>query len=444
MAERRPPNILFFFPDQWRPDWLGCVGRVPVRTPVADGLAARGVRFTRAYCTAPLCAPSRASLAAGMRPHRVGVHDNGQDFPLTRDTCYQHLRETGYRVAACGKTDLHKPTHVNGPDGWTRRMGILGFTETVDQAGKWDAVNNCHPVPHDPYTRYLAEHGLLETHCHDFAKRRAQRPKQVGWASPLPREHHTDDFCGRAGVRLLEGFPAEAPWFLQVNFPSPHEPMDAPAELLERWAGESLPGPIDADDHMTAAEHLDVRRNYAALCEGVDEWCGRMLDVVARRGELEHTLVVFASDHGEMLGDHGRWGKSTFYEPSVGVPLIVAGPGVAGAGETSDALVELPDVAALFLETAGVPVPAEWEARSLAPVLRGETDEHREVVVSMLPGQRALVTERYKLVVRDGQIPALFDRDNDPDELRNIASDHPEIVLPMAERLGEETGTVSG
>ena len=444
MAERRPPNILFFFPDQWRPDWLGCAGTVPVRTPVVDGLAARGVRFTRAYCTAPLCAPSRASLAGGMRPHRLGVHTNEQNFPLDRETCYQHLRETGYRVGACGKTDLHKPTHGNGPDGWTQRMGILGFTETVDQAGKWDAVSHCRPTPHDPYTRYLAEQGLLETHCDDFRQRREAKPKQVGWASPLPREHHTDDFCGRAGVRLLEGFPREAPWFLQVNFPSPHEPMDAPAEVLERWRDVTLPGPVDPDDHMTAEEHQEVRRNYAALCEDVDEWCGRMLEVVAQRGELDHTLVVFASDHGEMLGDHGRWGKSSYYEPAVGVPLIVAGPGVEGAGRGSDALVEIPDLGPLFLEAAGLPVPAEWEARSFGAVLRGESDEHRDVAVSVLPGHRALIGERYKLIVRDGQIPALFDRQHDPLERHNIAGEHPEILMPLAERLGEETGLTGG
>lgn len=436
----RRPNILFFLPDQHRPDWLGCAGTVPVRTPTIDRLAERGVRFTRAYCTSPLCAPSRASLAGGLRPHKLGVHTNEDDFPLDRLTFYRLLRESGYRVGAVGKTDLHKGTHQNGPDGWTERMGVLGFTETVDSAGKWDAVNHCRPKPHDPYTRYLAEQGLLDRHVEDYQRRRELPPRQSTWPSPLPAEHYTDEFVGRAGLAMLERFPREAPWFLQVNFPSPHDPIDPPADMLARWADAELPLPVGLADALAADEHLAARRGYAAMIELVDRWCGRLLEVVAARGEVDHTLVVYASDHGELLGDHGRWGKSSYYEPSMAVPLVVAGAGVERPGRICDALVELPDLAATFLEWAGLPQPMEWECRSLGALLRGETDEHREVVLSVLPGHRAIFDGRYKLVYRDGQIPVLFDRDQDPDELRNIADERPEVLTPLLQRLGEELG----
>lgn len=437
MDERRP-NILLLFPDQHRPDWLGCLGRVPVRTPHLDALAARGLHCRRTYCTSPLCAPSRASLAGGMRPHQLGVNDNGQDFPTDRVTFYQLLRDSGYRVGAVGKTDLHKATHQNGPDGWTERMGKLGFTETVDSAGKWDAVNHCRPTPHDPYTRYLAEQGLLEVHLDDFARRRAGRPKPSAWPTPLPQSAWTDEFVGRAGLDMLSHFPREAPWFLQVNFPSPHEPFDAPAEYLSRYDGVEFPGPFDPDDRQTAAEHQACRRNYAAMVEAVDEWCGRFIRLVAERGELDQTLVVYASDHGEMLGDHGRWGKSVYYEPSMGVPLLAAGPGVSGAGRVSEALVELPDLGPTFLELAGLEPPQEWEARSLRRVFAGETDEHRDFALSVLPGHRAICDGRYKLIYRDGQIPALFDLDSDPHETTNVTDQVPEVLTPLLQQLGEE------
>ncbi|MCC7495157.1 MAG: sulfatase-like hydrolase/transferase [Fimbriimonadaceae bacterium] len=434
------PNILLLFPDQWRADWLGCAGASWLRTPVLDALAARGVRFTRAYCTAPLCAPSRASLAAGRRPHRVGVHTNDDDFPLDQPTFYQHLRGAGYRVAVVGKCDLHKATHVNGPDGWTPRLGVLGFTEACDSAGKWDAVNHCRPEPHDPYTRHLARHHLLDAHVADYAKRRALPKPRGVWASPLPTEHHPDSFVGGAAVRLLEQFPRQAPWYLQVNFPSPHEPYDPPAEWLERWQDADLPQPLDPGPRLSPAEHLAARRSYAALLEMLDHQIGRLLATVEARGELEQTLVVFASDHGEMLGDHQAWGKQTFYEPAMAVPLLVAGPGVTQPGRTCDALVELPDLAPTCLAAAGLEPPEQFEARSLTGLLDGSTSEHRDEVVSLLPGHRAIATRRFKLVVRDGQIAVLFDLEEDPLETGNLAERHPEMLTRLAERLGEELG----
>lgn len=440
MSLERPPNILFLFPDQLRPDWLGFLGRAPVRTPAVDALAARGTHFARTYCTSPLCAPSRASLAGGVRPHRIGVRTNHDDYPTDRPTFYRYLRDAGYRVGSAGKTDLHKATPDNGPDGWSRRMGRLGFTETVDTSGKWDAVDFCRPTPHEPYTRYLQSHGLLHDHCEDYARRRRARPIFPAWPSPLPREHHIDEFVGRAAVDMLQRFPREAPWFLQVNFPSPHEPFDPPEELYQRWCEVEFPGPLEADPSITAEEHQAIRRCYAALLEGVDEWCGRLIDLVRERGEEEQTMVVFASDHGDMLGDHRRWGKTCYYESSLGVPLVIAGPLAPQAGSRSEALAELPDLGATFLEWAGVPLPPEWEARSLQPLLDQPDSDHREVAIAVLPGHRAIVTERFKLIVRDGQIPVLFDLEDDPHETTNVVDRHPEVLAQLAERLGAEEG----
>ncbi len=438
------PNILLILCDQLRADWLGCAGQVPVRTPNIDALAATGVRFERAYCTSPVCAPSRASLAGGVRPHRLGVMTNENDYPLDRLTYYRLLRDTGYRVAACGKTDLHKGTKWNGPDGWTSRLGRLGFTEAVDSAGKWNAVKHSFPVPHDPYTQLLSERGWLQALRDDGQRRRELKPRIPVWPSVLPADLHIDEYVGQTARRLLDNLPRQAPWYLQVNFASPHEPLDPPAERLNRWQEVDFAPPVVPLDLMSPEDHLAARRAYAALIEGLDDWVGRLVEHLERLGELDRTLVVLSSDHGDMLGDHGRWGKKCYYEPALRVPLIVSGGAVSRPGRVSDALVELPDLAATFLQAAGQPVPADWDAQALQPVLLDATGEHREVVISLLPGHRCILNQRFKLVIRDGQIPVLFDREADPAETRNVADQHPEVVTRLAERLGEEEGRVFG
>lgn len=441
MTERL--NLLFFFPDQLRSDWLGINPDLPVRTPHLDKLADRGVSFNRVVCASPLCAPSRASLATGVRVNRCRVPNNGFDLPLDSKTYYQLLRDSGYRVGAVGKTDLHKKTKWYGLDGWTANCGILGFTETVDQAGKWDAVNSGAEEPQDPYMAYLHRAGYAKTHVEDYLYRRKiarETGKQPAHPTPLPTEHYTDEYAGRMGLEMLRNLPSEAPWHLTVNFPSPHSPFDAPASWLERWNGVDFPQPHRPGGNMTQEDHLAVRRNYAAMIECVDYWCGQMIAEVARRGELENTLIVFSADHGEMLGDFNSWGKGSMRWPSVGVPMIIAGPGVEKPGRSSDALVESTDLAATFLEAAGIPVPDGWDARSLHPILRGETETHREFQVSMLNQKRMIADEQHKLVLGEGKEAMLFDTLADSWEDHNLIQEQPEQVKRLTEQLRAEIG----
>ncbi|MFW5681590.1 MAG: sulfatase [Phycisphaeraceae bacterium] len=436
------PNFLFLFPDQWRWDWLGChdgsdspYGKVPVRTPHIDALAARGVRFTQCRTNSPVCAPARACLARGVCYERCGVPSNGFNTPVDSDTIFRRLRDAGYRTACTGKTDLQKHGYHKGLDGWTPAIGQLGFIESANQCGKWDAVNSGAKRPADPYMASLHASGWVSKHLEDYQQRQADRKAGTlaTYPSPLPRAHCTDDFCGQQALDMLHRWPTQPagedayPWMLWVNFPGPHEPFDPPAELMHRYDGVDFPPPVAVPNDASPQDHPQLRRNYAAMCEGIDEWVGRLLAAVEARGELDNTVVIFASDHGEMLGDHGRWYKAVPHEGSVHVPLIAAGPGIP-KGETRDDLAELIDVGATLLAAAGLEVPDTFDARPLS--IHG--GQPRETQVSALGDWRMVCDGRWKLVQREGQPDELYDLEHDPAESTNVAGEHTDEIARLA------------
>ena len=269
--------------------------------------------------------------------------------------------------------------------------------------------------------RYVQEHAALRQHL-------------GAYTTALPDDAYGDNWVAGNALQVLDELPRTTPWFLQVNFLGPHAPFDVTAAMRARWEQVDFPLP-HANAHPDRAALLRTRQNYAAMIENIDTWCGRLLEAVAARGELEHTVVVYASDHGEMLGDHGRWGKSTWHEAAVRVPLIVAGPGCA-AGAVSPALVSLHDLAATFLDYAATkPLPA-MDAVSLRPLLEGRRHRHRPVAVAGLAGWRLATDERHKLVLDPDHEPLLFDRDVDPFEEHNRAATHPEVVDRLRMHLG--------
>jgi len=455
-ADPSRPNLLLLFPDQWRGDWLNCnderigYGKAPVRTPNIDALAARGTRFTRMITNSPVCAPARACLALGNRRHRTGVWSNGDDTTPGETTLFNRLQARGYRTLTCGKNDLHKGSDDYHNTGWAPRLAAYGFSDAIDQRGKMNAAGPQRSRDRGgAYLSYLRSHAMLDTHVEDYAARQTEPYNWTiaPWANPMPREHFTDDFCGRSALELLDRTPTGQPWCLWVNFPGPHDPHDPPRELQQRYDDVEFPPPVNGQKDLNGRdiEHQQLRRNYAASCEGIDEWVGWIIDEVDRRGELDNTIIVFFSDHGEMLGDHGRWQKTVWQEPSVNVPLVVAGPGIE-QGKISDALVELIDVHATCLDLAGIDVPDDIDGQSFAPLLHdGKASEHRDVMISALGFWRMICDPRWKLVAFDDDAPGaagetwLYDLDNDPSELTNVADDHPDEVARLAKLLDEHS-----
>ncbi len=467
----RRPNILLFMPDQLRGDWAGPGNAGRVRTPTLDRVAARGVRFLNAICPSPICGPSRACLASGYEYDRAGVRNNGYSASPDAPNVYRQLRDAGYHVMTCGKLDLLKGEPDWGEDGQhalngPSRLKRLGFTGGLDSAGKHAAIfahRDGHP---EPYFAHLKQRGLAETHSSDFAARRSLAlgadaldfpgagPNYHNTAATsLPDEAYCDNWIGSCALSLIdEGARSGKPWFLQVNLTGPHEPMDVTKAMAAGAVGLDPPAPVTPADDMTAAEHRAIRRNYTAMIENIDAIFGRLLTRLDALGQMQDTVIVFTSDHGEMLGDCGYWEKFIPHQASLHVPLVIAGPAVA-QGATIAAPTTLLDLHATFVEMAGAQSLPGIDSRSLAHQLADPARRHRDVVHAGLGSWRAAYDGRFKYVAGfDPRLPRklmeaatfaaepdeswrLVEPEADPREVTDLSARHPEIAARLRASL---------
>lgn len=426
MSER--PNILLIMDDQHRYDWLGCAGAEWVDTPNIDALAARGMHLTHCCTNSPVCVAARISLATGLLPARTGMVDNNGFLPRKMTTYYHRLRDHGYNVGCVGKLHMNHRADPQVPGGDGQRCYEWGFTHPEEHEGKCEAGLVTKPT--GLYTHTLAEHGLLDAFVADYRNR-----QKIGWPiacddSILPTELHHDYWTGTRAARWLEKIDDDKPWHLFASFGGPHDPFDPPSEFSRRYRETDVPEAFDdpmmnkpPSQHrhrydVDAATTRRCRQQYAACIAVVDDRIGAMMQVLEKRGMLENTVVIFTSDHGEMLGDHNMWRKRVFYEASLRVPLVIAGPGVAQR-EPCDALIELSDVNATICALAGLDPQADIDARSFLPVLQGDSSDHRDAIVSQIDVRSCLRTRMHKVVRTPNETCELYDLENDPRELNN-------------------------
>lgn len=433
--------------DQHRWDYLGSAGAEFVRTPNLDRLADRGTRFTQCCTNSPVCAPARIGLATGFQPIRLGVTSNRDFLPPAVPTYYQRLRDHGYRVGCVGKLHLAKLDRYNGRFGDRPRVFGFGFTHPEECEGKQHAGSS--PTPIGPYTYYLQERGLLQALHEDYMLR-----KEKGWVkgashdSVLPADAFQDVYIGQRAARWLEDIPLDFPWHLFVSFPGPHDPFDPPTEYADRYRHAEMHEPIgdhmekkpqrivDRVQDMDLQEISTARRQYCAAIEVIDDQVGLILDALEHRDILDNTFIIFASDHGEMLGDHGLFNKHVAYEPALRIPLIMTGPGLP-EGRISDGLVELIDLNPTICDLAKLPPQDDIDALSLWPLLQGLRDHHRSGTTATEEGYRCLRTERYKYIETDGDISELYDLNADPHELSNIIDAEPERAEACGDALSK-------
>ena len=445
------PNILLIITDQQRWDALSCVSDW-VRTPHMDRLAAEGVRFTNCMTNSPVCVPTRRTLATGLYAHNTGVWDNG-DFGLEPDapTWMRSIRNAGYRTSLFGKThlnrhggDLREVEHV------LRAQGMDDINETVGPRACAVTLSNM--------TAKWDELGLWDDYKEDYAERFANGPWVVR-PSTLPLEHYYDTYVGQHAKGYLETYDRDQPWFSWVSFGGPHEPWDTPEPYASMYDPGEMPPAIDGDlregerpDGMldqrraqtgerTAQHVAAMRANYAGNVTLIDDQLGEIFGVIEARGEWDNTMIVLASDHGEMNGDYGMVYKSNFLNSAARVPLIVKAPGVEG-GRTCDAFVEWFDIGPTLVEAAGGEIDFKQHAKSLTPCLSNTSHRIREEALCEISNEVMVMNEKWKMAVNaDGQPYLLFDLENGPDESKNLAglddyhNIETELRLRMLERI---------
>ena len=439
-ATPKRPNILWICTDQQRADTIHALGNAAIRTPHLDALCGRGTAFTSTYCQSPICTPSRASFLTGRYPSSVHVARNGAaTFPSEPRLISSVFADAGYRTGLVGK--LHLASAFGGPE-----------TRANDGYGTYR-------YSHDP--REPEEYGNVY----------AAWARQQGWTfddlfyrpepdAPLryrptvdPAVHHTT-WCANEAIAFLEQESSE-PWFLSVNTFDPHPPFDAPILYEAPYRNAGVPPPrFDDTDLERQARLADVAFQtrperptpetleriaaYYGMVELLDNQVGRILDALDRSGQRESTLVIFMSDHGEMLGDHGLTLKGCrFYEGLVHVPLVISWPGHFGEGVVCNDLVELTDVAPTLADVLGEPLEPT-NGRSLVPALTGGNASPRPYVrceyLDALGGGASpeapasfatmYFDGRYKLIrYHSHGLGELYDLVEDPSESRDLWDD---------------------
>ena len=440
-ASRRP-NVLLIMADDLNND-MGTYGHAMVKTPNLDRLAARGVRFDRAYTQFPLCSPSRVSLLTGLRPDTTKIYDLVTDFrTILPDvvTLPQMFQRNSYAVVRVGKI-----YHYGNP-------GQIG-TSGLDDPKSWDAVVNPRGIDKD-------EEAVLT----NLTPNRGLGAALAYYASPAPDEEHTDGKVATETIALLEKY-KDRPFFLAAGFYRPHCPYIAPRKYFDMYPIEQIDAPkwseADVKDvpppaFITRPPNWGVAeqgvresiRAYYASITFLDANVGRLLDALDRLKLTDNTIVVFISDHGYLTGERGQWFKQMLFERSARAPLIISAPGVSVKGRPSQRVVEFLDLYPTLAALAKLTPPAGLHGRSLVPLLRNPsaawdhpalTQVHRAPPNGPAFEGYSIRTERWRYMEwEEGKRGReLYDERVDPNELRNLAADpaHAKQVAEMQRLL---------
>jgi choline-sulfatase len=433
-----PANVLLLFSDQHNRQVLGCYGDELVHTPNLDALALRGTRFVNAYTNSPICVPARASLATGRYVHEIGAWDSAAPYDGRVRSWAHKLRDADHRIVSIGKLHFRSsdddngfseeilPMHVQGGVGWTR--GLLRKTP--------GAVAECADYASDvgpgasTYTQY--DDDIAEAACH-WIEGQAQRRSKKN------------------------------PWVLFVSFVSPHYPLRAPEAFFNLYDAAALSWPrcyapkarprhpvinaltrvLNYDDYFDADRVRLAKAAYYGLVSFMDNNVGRVLGALHAAGLSDETCVVYASDHGDCLGNHGIWAKSVMYEESAGIPLIMAGPGIP-QGREVDTPVSLIDcfpgivelaTGALDADTRALPGDSLLEIAKQPPEDRAVLSEYHDG--GAITGVFMLRDRRFKYVHYVDHPPQLFDLKADPHETEDLANEpaHADVLRAYQQKL---------
>jgi arylsulfatase A-like enzyme len=446
MADERP-NIILIITDQQRYDTIGALGFPYVDTPNLDRLVNEGVSMTNCFVTAPSCAPARASLFTGYYPHTTGILKNEDAW--TRSWVEQ-LAGSGYHCVNVGK--MHTSPYETP----------LGFHERYVVENK-DRFLGGRRVRYyfDEWDKALAARGLVKQQRTLYRQLPDYRERMGAFEWNLPEDAHSDMFVGDMATWWIDSFPQTEPLFLQIGFPGPHPPYDPIPRYAEPYLEKDLPlAEVTQEDlegqplpflamrkHNSEVDHDSVvhlleptheqrhrqRAYYLANMTMIDEKVGQILKALEEKGYLENAVVMFTSDHGDCLGDHGHSQKWTMYDTITRVPTLVWAPGRFDGGRRFEGLCQSMDLGPTVLELGEVDAPETFEAESLVPALTGQDTDGREYVYAEHPRDGTLQETEFMTMVRslewklvhflDEPFGQLFDLVSDPEEVHNLWDD---------------------
>jgi uncharacterized sulfatase len=453
-------NVLFIVSDDLTNNSLSCYGSPVGKSPNIDRLAQKGVRFERAYCQFPLCNPSRASFLTGLRPDQLRVYENATQFRENvpdAQSLPQTFRKAGYFVARVGKLYHYGVPAQIGTDG-------------LDDPPSWEKVVN-------PKGRDKDDEEAIFT-LNPQGKGPGRFGATLSWlAAEGEDREQTDGLSAAAAIQLLEAH-RDRPFFVACGFFRPHTPYVAPKKYFEMFPTSAMKVPVVPAGHWDSAPALafashkkeqekltdDLRRQalqaYHASTTFMDAQVGQLLDALERLKLADKTIVVFFSDHGYHLGEHGLWQKMSLFENSARVPLIVYDPRAKGNGKASARTVELVDLHPTLATACGLPVPAILTGRSLTPLLDDPTAAWDKPALTQVSRNTPTATgektsqqltmgysvrnERYRYTEwAEGEKGAqLYDYERDPEEGKNLIDDpvHKETVATMKALLAKARG----
>ncbi len=425
-----PLNLLLIMADQLTPFALPCHGNATTDSPNINALACEGVVFDNAYCNSPLCAPARMSFMSGQLPSRIGAYDNASYFPGNIPTFAHYLRHMGYQTCLSGKM------HFVGPD------QLHGFEQRL--------TTDIYPVDFGWVPDWTNPEARIDWWYHNM-----DSVRQAGVAQ-ITNQLEFDDETGAAALAKLHDLARgneQRPFALCVSFTHPHDPYVARQEYWDRYHGIDIDMPRTGaleysqmdphsqrlwrlsamDQYLPDARQIrNARRAYYANISYIDDYVGKLMDTLDRTGLRENTVVVFTSDHGDMLGERGLWYKMSFFEGSVRVPLIINAPGQFAPARISRPVSHvdlLPTFIEMFSDPGADPVPLtdDLDGVSLVPLIMDPGHGQPVQVISEFMGEGAisplvmLRRDRYKFIYSLADPPQLFDLETDPDELDNLA-----------------------
>lgn len=444
MSDSRP-NIILIITDQQRYDTIRALGFPYMDTPHLDRLVNEGVSFSNCHITAPSCAPARASLFTGYYPHTTGILKNADQW---RYAWVEDLADSGYYCVNVGK--MHT---------WPYDTP-LGFHERYVVENKDRYLENRYYF--DEWDKALQARGLVKQQ-REFYRQLPDYDERLGaFEWELPEDAHPDMFVGDLALRWIEMKPKrDEPVFLEIGFPGPHPPYDPTPEYAAPYLEKELPLPdvtqaeLDSQpppykamrQHNTEVDHDSVvhqlnptreqlqrqRAYYLANVTMIDKKIGEILNALDRKGYLENAVVIFTSDHGDCLGDHGHSQKWTMYDTITRVPMVVWSPGRFDGGRQLDGLCQLMDIGPAILELAGVEPDASMEAESILPALQGDAWDGRPYVFAEHSRDGILQETEFMSMVRsqdwklvhflDEPWGQLFNLADDPGEVHNLWDD---------------------